>query len=152
MIRRPPRSTRIDTLLPYTTLFRSHVFSNVRAEIVGMPPEVENRSRNRRLPHRPADTAQPHLFKRFQTGLVRAQETAGTHVHQRLAAARFNGVAPGTRQIGVGEARRPPRQRLRLALARPVHPVPLRPPRTSVVSGRVCKSGLVSEAPVTLKK
>src|SRR3546814_17144808 len=73
----------------------SHVFSNVRAEIVGMPPEVENRSRNRRLPHRPADTAQPHLFKRFQTGLVRAQETAGTHVHQRIAAARFNGVAPG---------------------------------------------------------
>src|SRR3546814_4433509 len=24
MIRRPPRSTRTDTLLPYTTLFRSH--------------------------------------------------------------------------------------------------------------------------------
>src|SRR3546814_6767089 len=24
MIRRPPRSTRIDTLFPYTTLFRSH--------------------------------------------------------------------------------------------------------------------------------
>src|SRR3546814_350967 len=26
MIRRPPRSTRTDTLFPYTTLFRSHVF------------------------------------------------------------------------------------------------------------------------------
>src|SRR3546814_6600425 len=25
MIRRPPRSTRTDTLVPYTTLFRSHV-------------------------------------------------------------------------------------------------------------------------------
>src|SRR3546814_8684161 len=25
MIRRPPRSTRTDTLFPYTTLFRSHV-------------------------------------------------------------------------------------------------------------------------------
>src|SRR3546814_19931256 len=25
MIRRPPRSTRTDTLLPYTTLFRSHI-------------------------------------------------------------------------------------------------------------------------------
>src|SRR3546814_15502827 len=25
MLRRPPRSTRTDTLLPYTTLFRSHV-------------------------------------------------------------------------------------------------------------------------------
>src|SRR3546814_4772698 len=27
MIRRPPRSTRTDTLFPYTTLFRSHGFS-----------------------------------------------------------------------------------------------------------------------------
>src|SRR3546814_5942094 len=27
MIRRPPRSTRTDTLFPYTTLFRSHVFT-----------------------------------------------------------------------------------------------------------------------------
>src|SRR3546814_10472760 len=26
MIRRPPRSTRTDTLFPYTTLFRSHLF------------------------------------------------------------------------------------------------------------------------------
>src|SRR3546814_14355463 len=26
MIRRPPRSTRTDTLFPYTTLFRSHAF------------------------------------------------------------------------------------------------------------------------------
>src|SRR3546814_8784646 len=28
MIRRPPRSTRTDTLFPYTTLFRSRVFDN----------------------------------------------------------------------------------------------------------------------------
>src|SRR3546814_6758567 len=27
MIRRPPRSTRTDTLFPYTTLFRSHVLA-----------------------------------------------------------------------------------------------------------------------------
>src|SRR3546814_9871469 len=27
MIRRPPRSTRTDTLFPYTTLFRSHSFA-----------------------------------------------------------------------------------------------------------------------------
>src|SRR3546814_6388069 len=27
MIRRPPRSTRTDTLFPYTTLFRSHDFT-----------------------------------------------------------------------------------------------------------------------------
>src|SRR3546814_16110091 len=30
MIRRPPRSTRTDTLCPYTTLFRSHVLKSFR--------------------------------------------------------------------------------------------------------------------------
>src|SRR3546814_1175609 len=30
MIRRPPRSTRTDTLFPYTTLFRSHMAEQVR--------------------------------------------------------------------------------------------------------------------------
>src|SRR3546814_12112456 len=47
MIRRPPRSTRTDTLFPYTTLFRSHVAGVDRgtgradggAELVG---EVED--------------------------------------------------------------------------------------------------------------
>src|SRR3546814_8084159 len=34
MIRRPPRSTRTDTLFPYTTLFRSH------APICRHPPET----------------------------------------------------------------------------------------------------------------
>src|SRR3546814_13949086 len=31
MIRRPPRSTRTDTLFPYTTLFRSHAGGDQRA-------------------------------------------------------------------------------------------------------------------------
>src|SRR3546814_5892213 len=34
MIRRPPRSTRTDTLFPYTTLFRSRVDRNVPIEDV----------------------------------------------------------------------------------------------------------------------
>src|SRR3546814_9788840 len=33
MIRRPPRSTRTDTLFPYTTLFRSAKIAQVKAEI-----------------------------------------------------------------------------------------------------------------------
>src|SRR3546814_3392375 len=54
MIRRPPRSTRTDTLFPYTTLFRSHpahlnsgakkrirkVFGNIH-EVVQMPNLIE---------------------------------------------------------------------------------------------------------------
>src|SRR3546814_9318385 len=35
MIRRPPRSTRTDTLFPYTTLFRSHRSS--QAPVIGAP-------------------------------------------------------------------------------------------------------------------
>src|SRR3546814_4916005 len=38
MIRRPPRSTRTDTLLPYTTLFRSDIF---RSHLDGVVLRVE---------------------------------------------------------------------------------------------------------------
>src|SRR3546814_14087205 len=41
MIRRPPRSTRTDTLFPYTTLFRSkrrHSFRTAMAPLPPMPP------------------------------------------------------------------------------------------------------------------
>src|SRR3546814_3807099 len=38
MIRRPPRSTRTDTLFPYTTLFRSGVASMTRNGSDGLPP------------------------------------------------------------------------------------------------------------------
>src|SRR3546814_3865065 len=34
MIRRPPRSTRTDTLFPYTTLFRSAAASAVRSKLL----------------------------------------------------------------------------------------------------------------------
>src|SRR3546814_17975284 len=38
MIRRPPRSTRTDTLFPYTTLFRSRAPQSVRSPPVRDPP------------------------------------------------------------------------------------------------------------------
>src|SRR3546814_2514135 len=44
MIRRPPRSTRTDTLCPYTTLFRSGVARRVKVHL-GEPPLVWLRSR-----------------------------------------------------------------------------------------------------------
>src|SRR3546814_1575802 len=54
MIRRPPRSTRTDTLFPYTTLFRSHR----RLAEVGVQPRLAGlehvsdagRRRSRRVP------------------------------------------------------------------------------------------------------
>src|SRR3546814_11363388 len=33
MIRRPPRSTRTDTLFPYTTLFRSQTIDEIKADM-----------------------------------------------------------------------------------------------------------------------
>src|SRR3546814_3517928 len=47
MIRRPPRSTRTDTLFPYTTLFRSFAFSRFRACLT----DVLARQRPRRIDH-----------------------------------------------------------------------------------------------------
>src|SRR3546814_3414245 len=45
MIRRPPRSTRTDTLFPYTTLFRSHLFCGIGVGAKGFnkaTPRVAN--------------------------------------------------------------------------------------------------------------
>src|SRR3546814_8172827 len=40
MIRRPPRSTRTDTLFPYTTLFRSGACRPIRKDRQGLPPSA----------------------------------------------------------------------------------------------------------------
>src|SRR3546814_1401400 len=42
MIRRPPRSTRTDTLFPYTTLFRSHGRGGAQRQVVS---DAEPRAR-----------------------------------------------------------------------------------------------------------
>src|SRR3546814_17345250 len=81
MIRRPPRSTRTDTLFPYTTLFRSVLLcrcalvevraaargrAGVGADCLAVParlpegpgadlPEPGERSAGRRLPHAAGD-------------------------------------------------------------------------------------------------
>src|SRR3546814_8826344 len=48
MIRRPPRSTRTDTLFPYTTLFRSQMASGLPAfAVVGLPDKAVGESRER---------------------------------------------------------------------------------------------------------
>src|SRR3546814_5105036 len=45
MIRRPPRSTRTDTLFPYTTLFRSLELSPRTARIMGIVGQTQRRAR-----------------------------------------------------------------------------------------------------------
>src|SRR3546814_14162343 len=50
MIRRPPRSTRTDTLFPYTTLFRSYVNRYVKTRLSVLPGAAEVRVYGERLP------------------------------------------------------------------------------------------------------
>src|SRR3546814_11260779 len=42
MLRRPPRSTRTDTLFPYTTLFRSRLSAGYRTFRTGLLPSQEH--------------------------------------------------------------------------------------------------------------
>src|SRR3546814_9791020 len=64
MIRRPPRSTRTDTLFPYTTLFRSDAVQDVlrgvepRAALVGR--RIEDGDARRRIPQRALDLLAGH--------------------------------------------------------------------------------------------
>src|SRR3546814_2544627 len=65
MIRRPPRSTRTDTLFPYTTLFRSHAGGArpvCRFRVFGGRPDAGNRRRRQcpvRVRRRPAADRRP---------------------------------------------------------------------------------------------
>src|SRR3546814_13441860 len=52
MIRRPPRSTRTDTLFPYTTLFRSHGLDHVCKRSFRFP-ELANAQPEDAQDHRP---------------------------------------------------------------------------------------------------
>src|SRR3546814_8965113 len=65
MIRRPPRSTRTDTLFPYTTLFRSE---GVAAEIFGVEAE--------RLPE--------HLVRLIPRAVVGVANVARTQLPDEL--------------------------------------------------------------------
>src|SRR3546814_8045569 len=49
MIRRPPRSTRTDTLFPYTTLFRSGVVDDLGQVLVAAVELVADEGRDQRL-------------------------------------------------------------------------------------------------------
>src|SRR3546814_8894486 len=57
MIRRPPRSTRTDTLFPYTTLFRSPAIRRGAAVASDRKRERHPRPASRRAGHRPAPAA-----------------------------------------------------------------------------------------------
>src|SRR3546814_7820609 len=77
MIRRPPRSTRTDTLFPYTTLFRSTIGGRIREEPLSDPPP-DRQTRDRRagagflhlLAVVPLDHLQGAVPRRIAVGLL----------------------------------------------------------------------------------
>src|SRR3546814_4900611 len=64
MIRRPPRSTRTDTLFPYTTLFRSPQNENEEIEIA----EAEARSERKGRIAKPFVEQSKHRAETLQAG------------------------------------------------------------------------------------
>src|SRR3546814_6752569 len=88
MVRRPPRSTRPDTLFPYTTLFRSEEAAIARQrDEAGVGLRVRRQHRLDRLPRRLA------LLQARQNGKVQwppvdarrvGQAVAGHHPHRRI--------------------------------------------------------------------
>src|SRR3546814_18874566 len=100
MIRRPPRSTRTDTLFPYTTLFRSidafDLLVHDRAEqfVLGSEACVQRRLRDTRRAH--------DLIQRGRTVAVRAELVQGHR--QQLVSDRSDvfelGTTGGSSRLG----------------------------------------------------
>src|SRR3546814_3635518 len=104
MIRRPPRSTRTDTLFPYTTLFRSHAGSRAAyANASALVAWLYRRDRRRRpcAPHK--------LFSAFRTCPRTAVELAEMptdgECHQQ-ATGTDRRKLPGLRSVEVPDAPR----------------------------------------------
>src|SRR3546814_11222198 len=78
MIRRPPRSTRTDTLFPYTTLFRSLVVLAGDAGDRGLDPQV--------------DVLGHEHHRRAGLGVLERQDRAADGVVRHHRAEAFSGV------------------------------------------------------------
>src|SRR3546814_18362830 len=83
MIRRPPRSTRTDTLFPYTTLFRSDQRAVMLADAGGQKPEMP--------PHQPVGLA-------VAEPLVQRRRALEVGEHQRHAVDRGIFAGPQDRK------------------------------------------------------
>src|SRR3546814_4796937 len=87
MIRRPPRSTRTDTLFPYTTLFRSHGYELVgphgpEAPVVPAGQDLELGDATRReLDHGLVDDRQLVAVERASELLRDLDPTPGPRLH-----------------------------------------------------------------------
>src|SRR3546814_12652882 len=93
MIRRPPRSTRTDTLFPYTTLFRSPVApaSSNGATAGSMPMPTIARSAGMTLPSTSRTRSEEHTSElqslmRNSYAVFRVKKKNNEHIHTEAAA------------------------------------------------------------------
>src|SRR3546814_14328708 len=103
MIRRPPRSTRTDTLFPYTTLFRS-----VDLLLVEYAGSLEQRARTilqaqtkAREAARPRQVAQQHARRHPGVDIAAAQHDAGVAVSEPARLGEQRGKPSGVRKCAV---------------------------------------------------
>src|SRR3546814_7061269 len=102
MIRRPPRSTRTDTLFPYTTLFRSatqrqYPMGGRVGERAGAAPKQKRRSPAKRKAPAPGawNGGQPSVRHAGGNRGVNIRATGGNPGSPRI---REGGLAPGDRK------------------------------------------------------
>src|SRR3546814_14307841 len=90
MIRRPPRSTRTDTLFPYTTLFRSSCTSSTAAYIANATcsDSLHQRADSIAAATGSADSASPSANSREAHAHVASVATANRRSRKRLSGRR----------------------------------------------------------------
>src|SRR3546814_7300408 len=85
MIRRPPRSTRTDTLFPYTTLFRSwRAVPPVDVVVAGQPARGQQYDKEQRRGGEPDHDRGQHQRLRQRIGVLR--DVAGSLLEHRVGA------------------------------------------------------------------
>src|SRR3546814_17250503 len=92
MIRRPPRSTRTDTLFPYATLFRSVDFGFLTRVEFGAYRGASPFTANRDFWNRLTVAQRKTLFAAAAAGLVAATRAYDNQTDQMLAAAPEKGL------------------------------------------------------------
>src|SRR3546814_8051196 len=107
MIRRPPRSTRTDTLFPYTTLFRSRVVDDVVERFATGAISINDALATARLPGLPFGGVRSSGFGRLhgdagirEFAVAKAVASSRLSVVPGLTGSMFGSIRPTAGQVG----------------------------------------------------
>src|SRR3546814_16052596 len=116
MIRRPPRSTRTDTLFPYTTLFRSDEDPGIIGVEIARVDPVMDAVMRRRVHHRLEPFRHPPDRLGMDPELIDQVEPAAKEDHRRRKAEQEQRQAQTESQAEEARPRLPQRGRKNLVL------------------------------------